>query len=214
MQFAGARAIGKWISARSMHFSIHCNLHSSRNEFFKLFLSFQVYVIDDDFPLNKVCSPNSSLVCFTQLFYFLFNSLSFLSTRSGIPHFPDDFPDTLAGSMLQQWKGVQSSKKYERTPPNKRVSFTALGVSHPFAPDWESLIDPSSSSASSNSAFDYKFNDCLPSCFAEPSSIPKSSFFVLRDFKASGFVDSSFFIFAFSKQIFFVCRCPFLVFRF
>ncbi|SPQ93966.1 unnamed protein product (mitochondrion) [Plasmodiophora brassicae] len=54
----------------------------------------------------------------------------------GLPCFPDDFPDTVAGDMLATHRETVLRGKYERTPPAKRVNYAVNRISSAFRPDW------------------------------------------------------------------------------
>uniref|UniRef100_A0A8C4X083 Uncharacterized protein n=1 Tax=Eptatretus burgeri TaxID=7764 RepID=A0A8C4X083_EPTBU len=61
------------------------------------------------------------------------------SMYRGVPHFPDDFPDCVAGLRHAAEYKVQALDKFKRYPPDKRPNFVKLGVQSPFAPLWDLL---------------------------------------------------------------------------
>uniref|UniRef100_UPI00358FCECE ribonucleases P/MRP protein subunit POP1 isoform X3 n=1 Tax=Myxine glutinosa TaxID=7769 RepID=UPI00358FCECE len=61
------------------------------------------------------------------------------SMYRGVPHFPDDFPDCVAGARHTAEYKAQALDKFKRYPPDKRPNYVKLGVQSPFAPPWDLL---------------------------------------------------------------------------
>lgn len=60
--------------------------------------------------------------------------------EAGVPCFPNDYPDTVAGAMLAMHSASDQQFVYVRKPPAKRPNYAKLGCVHPFAPSWECVL--------------------------------------------------------------------------
>ncbi len=66
--------------------------------------------------------------------------LATCSCEQGMPHFPCDFPDTKAGREYNKEQKRLGEEAYKRYPPAKRPNYVKLGITGPFAPDWNTLV--------------------------------------------------------------------------
>jgi ribonuclease P/MRP protein subunit POP1 len=64
-----------------------------------------------------------------------------LCTEQGLPHFPQDYPDTLAYQNYSNLLYQKLLEEYNKKPPAKRVNFLKLNVQNPFRCSWESLLN-------------------------------------------------------------------------
>ena len=71
------------------------------------------------------------------------------SLEGEVPYFPRDVPDTRAGVQHSEETGKESENKYARYPPNKRPSYTKLGIVSPFKISWGQLVKEWKSKAGS-----------------------------------------------------------------
>ncbi|XP_065072261.1 ribonucleases P/MRP protein subunit POP1-like [Rhopilema esculentum] len=55
-------------------------------------------------------------------------------------YFPKEYPDTVAGEKYIESDRKCNEESYNRHPAGKRPNFEKLGVSSPFAPDWQKLV--------------------------------------------------------------------------
>ena len=72
--------------------------------------------------------------------------------ETNLSHFPDDFPDTVAGTMHENFQALISKNEHEKRPPAKRVNYEKLQTPFPFAPGWADLLRVQNSQASSSSS--------------------------------------------------------------
>ncbi|KAH7340957.1 ribonucleases P/MRP protein subunit POP1-domain-containing protein [Rhizoctonia solani] len=64
-----------------------------------------------------------------------------LETKS--PHFPNDYVGCPTYTDLATKQAETERVKWERTPKGKRINYEALGVTRPWASDWDGLMDSS-----------------------------------------------------------------------
>lgn len=59
----------------------------------------------------------------------------------GVPSFPEHYGGTCrAGKDWEVNKAAEERARWEKKPPAKRPQFAALGTSHPWTPDWVSVL--------------------------------------------------------------------------
>ncbi|CAE6531767.1 unnamed protein product [Rhizoctonia solani] len=64
-----------------------------------------------------------------------------LETKS--PYFPNDYVGCPAYTDIATKQAETERAKWERTPKGKRINYEALGVTRPWASDWDGLVDNS-----------------------------------------------------------------------
>jgi ribonuclease P/MRP protein subunit POP1 len=75
-------------------------------------------------------------------------------------HFPNDFPDTLAGDQYQQDLEKEKVEKYNRIPASKKPNFTKYGIVSPFSCPWDLLVKEWKKGKDGNGGSDHsKTND-------------------------------------------------------
>ena len=60
--------------------------------------------------------------------------------ETGVPFFPDDYPDTGAGRRETEKREREAEVKYLRHPPDKRRNFGKLSIQHLFRSPWGELV--------------------------------------------------------------------------
>ena len=63
------------------------------------------------------------------------------ASLAGVPHFPDDMPDTAAGKIYESSEKEKLEAKYSARPPAKRPNYTKLGTPAPFHFPWKQLVN-------------------------------------------------------------------------
>lgn len=67
--------------------------------------------------------------------------LQCLANEQQIEHFPDDYPDTLAGREEEARVKSKKEAEHSRRPPAKRPNFTKLDMANPFSLAWNELVN-------------------------------------------------------------------------
>lgn len=67
--------------------------------------------------------------------------LQCLANEQQIEHFPEDYPDTLAGREEEARVKSEKEAEHSRRPPAKRPNFTKLDVTNPFSWAWDQLVN-------------------------------------------------------------------------
>ena len=60
--------------------------------------------------------------------------------EAGAPRFPHDFPTTKPYREHAETWETSERRRWERTPPAKRVNYERLGIGDPWKADWESVL--------------------------------------------------------------------------
>jgi hypothetical protein len=83
---------------------------------------------------------------------------------SGVPHFPEDFPDTVAGRMHDQFVASSLQAEHQLLPPSKRISTDSSS----FSCNWQSLLTGVTSNSESAYAVWVVRNRHFLSIFTNP----------------------------------------------
>jgi ribonuclease P/MRP protein subunit POP1 len=61
--------------------------------------------------------------------------------EQGLPHFPDDFPETQSGREELSVSTLLAKEVYERKPKAKRVNYESFDIDSPFGPDFSAISE-------------------------------------------------------------------------
>ena len=87
------------------------------------------------------------------------------SLEALVPHFPEDYPDTLAGQGYSKAERRALEERFQRYPPDKRRNYGKLLIASPFHCPWEEIVQKWSNGSQLNQ---FLPQDLLP----EPAKCP------------------------------------------